>query len=94
LDGPAIIDSKSRTWCRNGAFFREDGPAYESNDGNKRWYKNGALHRIDGPAVIYPDGTKSWCLRGIAFKNKEDFFLHLSEEEKRLALFSEDFLNG
>jgi hypothetical protein len=79
---------------KHGKFHRLGGPAIEYLSGAEEWYENGLRHRSDGPAAKFGDGTKFWRLRGIAFKNKEDFFLHLSEEEKRLALFSVDFLNG
>ena len=43
---------------------REDGPAYESSNGDKAWYSNGQLHRVDGPAVEWVDGDKAWYLNG------------------------------
>ena len=43
---------------------REDGPAVESANGDKKWYLNGKLHREDGPAVEDTDGYKEWYLNG------------------------------
>ena len=45
-----------------GQLHREDGPAYEGNEGSKSWYLNGLLHREDGPAVEGADGSKFWYL--------------------------------
>lgn len=41
-----------------GRYHREDGPAYEADDGSWAWYKHGRLHRTDGPAVrlVYGNG--------------------------------------
>jgi hypothetical protein len=62
--------------------------------GDKRW-RNEAwqLHRIDGPAIETTDGKKYWWRYGVWFRNKEEFFDSLTEEEKAVALFSKDFLN-
>ena len=48
----------------NGKLHREDGPAVEYIDGDKKWYLNGKLHREDGPAVEDTDGNKEWWLNG------------------------------
>jgi len=48
----------------NCAFHREDGPAIEKVNGDKRWYRNGHLHREDGPAKEYAVGTKAWYRNG------------------------------
>jgi hypothetical protein len=95
LDGPAVEEKSGyKEWFRNGKYHRLDGPAVETSRGNKFWYQSGKLHRINGPAVIYANGKKEWHIRGCEFKNKEEFFLNLNKEEKKIALFSEDFLNG
>ena len=95
LDGPAIESVYGdKYWYKNGALHRLDGPAAEYFDGTKSWFQNGRLHRLDGPAREYLDGPKEWWRYGIQFTNKEYFFDALTEEEKGLALFSEDFLNG
>jgi hypothetical protein len=63
--------------------------------GDKKWRnKNGEFHRIDGPAVECQDGDKYWYIKGKYFKEKEAFFEALTDEEKEIALFSEDFLNA
>ena len=54
----------------------------------------GKLHRIDGPAVECSDGDKEWHIRDVYFATKEAFFDALNNEEKSIALFSEDFLNA
>jgi hypothetical protein len=74
---------------------RLDGPAVEYAYGSQYWYQKGKLHRLDGPAVILSGGKKRyWYIGGIQYTSKEDFFENLTEEEKKIALFSEDFLNG
>jgi hypothetical protein len=73
---------------------RLDGPAVEYAYGSQYWYQKGKLHRLDGPAVILSSGKKEWFKYGIQYTSKEDFFENLTEEEKKIALFSEDFLNG
>ena len=47
-----------------GQFHREDGPAFEYDNGDKEWYLNGQQHREDGPAVEYGNGYKEWWLNG------------------------------
>jgi hypothetical protein len=95
LDGPAIEQAdRNKEWYQNGEKHRTDGPAALYFDGTRVWYQNGKLHRLDGPAIERGDGTKEWCRYGIQFTNKESFFDAITEEEKWLALFSEDFLNG
>jgi hypothetical protein len=73
---------------------RLDGPAAEYRYGTKYWFQDGKLHRLDGPAVILYNDNKEWFKYGVQYASKEDFFEDLSEEEKKIALFSEDFLNG
>lgn len=46
-----------------GQLHRVDGPAHESEQGEK-WYYNGELHRIGGPAVVSADGTSEWWQNG------------------------------
>jgi len=46
----------------NDKLHREDGPAYESANGDKSWLLNDKLHREDGPAIEYASGDKSWYL--------------------------------
>jgi hypothetical protein len=94
LDGPAVESSNGgKEWWQNGKLHRLDGPAIEYANGGKSWYQNGSLHRLDGPAIIY-DKEKEWYKNGYKFESKDNFFESLTEEEKEIALFSEDFLNG
>jgi len=51
----------------NDLLHREDGPAVEFIDGEKRWYKNGEHHREDGPAIEYPNGDKCWHFNGMPY---------------------------
>ena len=96
LDGPAIeYDDGSRVWYKKGILHRLDGPAsIDVIYGSMCWVKNGYIHRIDGPAFKDKHGRKEWHIYGVQFANKEDFFESLTEEEKKIALFSEDFING
>jgi hypothetical protein len=95
LDGPAIeYSSGTKEWWQNGKVHRLDGHAIESADGRKWWCQNDLYHRVDGPAVIARGGAKAWYLNGYMFKNKQDFFESLSEEDKKTALFSIDFLSN
>ncbi len=95
LDGPAVeYADGEKSWYKNGLKHRLDGPAVERSDGTRHWYKDGNLHRLDGPAVMCDDGYKGWYKDGCFFRSKDAFFESLTEEEKELTLFSEDFLNG
>jgi hypothetical protein len=78
---------------KDGEFHRIGGPAFEYANGDKFWFQNGKLHRLDGPAVEMTN-YKAWCKNGVKFPDKDSFFEALTEEEKKIALFSEDFLNG
>ena len=73
---------------------RLDGPAAEHLEGTKYWFQDGKLHRLDGPAVILYNDNKEWFKYGVQYTSKESFFENLTEEEKKIALFSECFLNG
>jgi hypothetical protein len=95
LEGPAIeYKNGNKFWFQNGRRHRIDGPAAECEDGAyKAWYQNGELHRLDGPAI--EDGSyKPWYIMGKKFHTKEAFFEALTDEEKEIALFSEDFHNA
>lgn len=58
-------------WYLNGKLHREDGPAFEVDDGTKSWFLNGVLHCEDGPAIEEPDGTKHWYMNGEEFTEEE-----------------------
>ena len=62
-------------------FHRENGPAVEWVDGDKRWYLNGKCHREDGPAIECSDGYKSWYLNGVAY-SEEDFNKKMKSSKK------------
>jgi hypothetical protein len=95
LDGPAIegVDGR-KEWYQNGELHRLDGPAQEFSCGDKYWYKHGERHRLDGPAAELYYGEKIWIKNNIFYKNKNSFFESMTEKEKEMVLFSEDFLNG
>jgi len=59
-----ITSANANCYYKNGVLHREDGPAYEKNDGHKEWHLNGKLHREDGPAKEYPTGSKYWYQNG------------------------------
>ena len=95
IDGPAIeYGDGDKEWYKMGKLHRIDGHAVEWSSGRRDWYQNGVLHRIDGPAIEYGNGNKSWFYNNVKFHAKEAFFEALSDEEKKIALFSEDFLNA
>jgi hypothetical protein len=48
---------------KQGQAHREDGPAFEYNNGDKSWWINGKLHRLDGPACIWTDRV-GWSVNG------------------------------
>lgn len=79
---------------KKGEYHRIGGPAVEWYDGDMEWRINGRLHRIDGPAIKYVGASIKWVLRGLSYDTKEDFFEALTDEEKSIAIFSEDFLNA
>jgi hypothetical protein len=95
IDGPAVeYIEGSNQWYQNGILHRIDGPAIEWVNGDKFWYQMGRQHRIDGPAIETIDGIKRWFIRGERFESKEAFFEALTDKEKEISLFSEDFLNA
>lgn len=51
-------------WFLNEKRHREDGPAIEYSNGDKKWYFNGKLHRTDGPAIECSNGDKKWYFNG------------------------------
>ena len=63
-----VVDVFGTTRWYKGArckvFHRENGPAIEYADGDKRWYQNGDLHRTDGPAIEWANGGKAWYING------------------------------
>ena len=36
-----VYEDRTKIWNLDGKFHREDGPAIEYPDGDKRWYLNG-----------------------------------------------------
>jgi len=65
------------------------------NNGTKYWMNDKIeFHRTDGPAIETPTGEKHWYNDNVFYENKDSFFESLTEAEKEIALFSEDFLNG
>lgn len=64
LNGCFVCET-GREWYSDGRLHREDGPAFEGNDGVKKWYRNGLLHRVGGAAEIYPQGARAWLQDGL-----------------------------
>lgn len=60
VDGPAIITQDRIEYRLQGKLHRLDGPAVETNKGDKFYYLNGMLHRIDGAAVEAADGHREY----------------------------------
>jgi len=60
------VRSDRTVYCIKGTdiLHREDGPAVEYSDGEKRWYIYDSLHREDGPAVETANGYKVWYHNG------------------------------
>ena len=67
LQQPTMTVDKygTKRWQLNGKLHREDGPAFEGEDGNKEWYLHGKCHREVGPAIEYANGNKAWYLHGM-----------------------------
>lgn len=64
--GSIVYTTKLQTVEGNdyNVFHREDGPAIETEEGEKQWWWRGQLHRIDGPAIEHENGDKSWYVKG------------------------------
>jgi hypothetical protein len=60
---------------------REDGPASETNYGDKSWWLNDMRHRIDGPAVEWAEGDKEWWLNNKEY-TYEEWFKRLTPEQQ------------
>jgi hypothetical protein len=70
-DGVAIPRYTRLSRIKNGKLHREDGPAMEFANGEKRWYLNWKLHRENGPAIEWIDGSKYWYLNGIHYSEQD-----------------------
>ena len=46
----------------NDIQHRDNGPAFEYDDGYKVWYQFGKLHRTDGPARVNPNGFEEYFI--------------------------------
>jgi hypothetical protein len=75
------ILSGVKCWYKNGTAtsHRENGPAYDFNNGHQEWWIDGQIHREDGPAVIYADGVEEWWYRDqrIMVSNLKDFQVYI-----------------
>ena len=58
------VENYGTIYYVNGKLHREDGPAEEYIDGDKRWRINNKLHRLDGPAIEHINGNKFWFING------------------------------
>ena len=70
-----------KEWYLNGKRHREDGPAFEYQDGSKSWWLNGERHREAGPAFEDAAGSKVWWLNGNC-TGKTDLRLNVQMESK------------
>jgi hypothetical protein len=89
-----IISNNSIRHLKNGDYHREDGPAIESENGDKFWYINGLEHREDGPAIEYIGGGKQWLYKGEEYGTDYDFtdeswkeFIENKKREEGLKIF-------
>jgi len=66
MESTLTIDSQGnkRWFGKYGFLHRENGPAVEWANGDKKWFLNGFLHNENGPAVVYADGHKEWWIKG------------------------------
>lgn len=84
-----------------GILHRINGPCLIVKLCNYEYYEwkiNGIYHRVGGPAIIskYMDPGISvdsirWFLDGKEYSSKEDYWDDLSEEDKMICIFSDDF---
>src|ERR1035437_4084494 len=64
IPNPSVVDGIGKVWHRNGFSHREDGPAYEGEDGTRSWHLDGLRHRADGPAIVWADGKVEYWIDG------------------------------
>jgi len=81
-------------WYKEGTdiLHREDGPAVEYADGEKRWYQNGKIHRVDGPAIEYPNGSRWWVING-QFHRTDGPALEMKNSYKQYWLYGNEYSN-
>jgi len=81
-------------WYKKGTniLHREDGPAIEYADGEKRWYQNGILHREDGPAIELASGNRWWCQNG-QFHRTDGPALEMKNNYKQYWLYGNEYPN-
>jgi hypothetical protein len=70
------INKEKEEWPKcwkneKGKLHREDGPAWEWENGDKEWYKEGGLHREDGPAIERADGYKEYWINNKKVEEKD-----------------------
>lgn len=59
------IAADSLCWVdENKQMHREDGPAFEDDEGTVMWYQHGRIHRSGSPAVIEANGSEEWWVDG------------------------------
>ena len=57
-----VMKDFTKWYNESNQLHRENGPAIEWADGNKKYYINGKLHREDGPAAEYANGDKKYYI--------------------------------
>lgn len=58
-------------WYKRDKLHRLDGPAVESEYGDREWWYEGNLHRLDGPAIEWGCGGCSWFINGVHYTKEE-----------------------
>ena len=66
----------------------------EKNNMWTAYIDNELYHRVDGPAVIWWDGHLEWFIKGRKYKNKEEWFDALTDEQKISMIYCEEFIGA
>lgn len=72
--------------CNDGILIKKWGKDIKEEDG----YENiiGVIHCSTGPAIIYKGKTSLYFLKGLPFKDKEEWFAALISEEREEAIWA------
>lgn len=101
---PFVEESGTIFWANaQGILHRNNGPCLIVKLNNYEyceWKIRGIYHRVGGPAIIskYVDSGMDvdsirWFLNGKEYESKEDYWDDLSEDDKMICIFSDDFWN-
>ena len=81
--GCIINVARNKYYYSDGMMHRDDGPAYEGDNGDQIWFCNGLYHREDGPARITRYQHTYFTKDGMFFAYKS-YYIHgkyLTEKE-------------